>query len=236
VQSEAQLGINSASGDYTTVHSTSDVEANLWYQFLAVSRAGDVDPGKTLIDLLNARGDKQLLAKYFTPNGAGVYAGSPIDRAGADVSGFNISKDTPIGIVTYAENQMLLAEAQYHLGNSSGALATLNAFRSTLGQSPVSATGPQLLVAILLEKYTTLFLDPESWQDYLRTCVPNLSLAGAAKATYIPARFYYANSERITNPNIPDPNAQPKANANFPKNLRDPLGNTCVGQANRPGS
>jgi hypothetical protein len=233
---EARQGITSADGDFVTVHGSSDLEANLWYQFLVVSRAGDIDPGKTLVDLLNQRGDATLLARYFRKNAAGAYVGSPIDRPASNPSAFNLEKDTPVRLVTAAENQMLLAEAQYRTGDASGAAATLNAFRATLGQAPATATGAQLLAQILLEKYTTLFLNPESWQDYLRTCVPNLALPSAAKATYVPARFYYANSERVANPNIPEPNAQPKANANFPKNARDPLGAACVGQANRPGT
>jgi hypothetical protein len=72
--------------------------------------------------------------------------------------------------------------------------------------------------------------------DYLRTCYPNFQIPYApASAPYVPARFPYGYSERIANRNIPDPGDQPLANANFPKNLTDPTGATCIGQVNRPG-
>ena len=62
VLAEARQGIASSDGDFVTVHGTSDLEANLWYQFLVVSRVGDIDPGKTLVDVLNPRGEARVLA------------------------------------------------------------------------------------------------------------------------------------------------------------------------------
>jgi len=76
------------------------------------------------------------------------------------------------------------------------------------------------------------------WSDYRRTCFPNLTLASGKQRNYIPARIYYGYTERTTNPNIPTTQVQDQNPAvpSFPKNALDLRGNTCFGQANRPGT
>jgi hypothetical protein len=137
--------------------------------------------------------------------------------------------------VTAAENDMILAEAQYRTGQSAAALLTLNAFRAKIGYTPVNPTGVGILTAILQEKYVRLYLNPEVYFDYLRTCYPNFQIP-YAKLTYVPGRLLYGFTERIANPNIPTVSDQKLANTAFPKNLKDPTGAVCYGQANRPGA
>jgi hypothetical protein len=59
------------------------------------------------------------------------------------------------------------------------------------------------------EKYVTLFLNMEVWNDYKRTCLPSLASAPLAGtnvpgSTPIPGRLPYGLTEINANPNTPD--------------------------------
>ncbi|GAC1651149.1 MAG: SusD/RagB family nutrient-binding outer membrane lipoprotein [Gemmatimonadaceae bacterium] len=237
--SEATLGISSPAGNWQTFHTTAAGEANLFYEFLFVTRNGDIEPGKALVDLLNSpkyqptSGFTPLVAQYFTPNSSGAFVGAaPGKTAGAAASGFNIRADSPTPILTYAENQMIIAETQYRLQAPPQAQArqTLNDFRATLGQTPLASVGTQLLYDILEEKYVTNYLSLEPYQDYLRTCVPNLALPAGAQKPFAPGRFFYGFNERISNPNIPSLGQQTLINPAYPPHKFDPLGLPCAAQ------
>ncbi|HEX6533208.1 MAG TPA: SusD/RagB family nutrient-binding outer membrane lipoprotein, partial [Gemmatimonadaceae bacterium] len=127
-------------------------------------------------------------------------------------------------IVTYNENLLIMAEAQFQTGDEAGALASLNAERAAWGTetpwhsaislAPSAAAGPALLQAIMTEKYITLFQNVEAWNDYKRTCIPALTPANGA--TVIPGRLLYGITSRQTDPNVPEPSQQPARNANDP--------------------
>jgi hypothetical protein len=90
--------------------------------------------------------------------------------------------------------------------------------------APVPAT----LENIMEEKYVTLYLNIESWNDYKRTCLPALASAVASlgnttpRADPIPGRLPYGITEANANPNTPlvsptgrnanDPNPCPALN------------------------
>jgi hypothetical protein len=74
-------------------------------------------------------------------------------------------------------------------------------------------------------------LGEEAWNDYKRTCTPNL--APTAPGTPIPARLYYDAGERNTDTNIPQPNTGVNGvrNKNDPPNATsDGTGQPCLGQ------
>lgn len=235
---EAQQGIDSPDGDLQTAHTQTFGEQNLFYQFLIGPRAGDVEPSQLHISVIrDSLNEPALLADLYTRNRAGIYKGSsPGQSGGNDISEFAVGPTSSMGIVTFAENQMILAEAQYRTGLTSDAATTLNDFRAAVGAGSLSLSGGRLLEAIILEKFAHMFLNPEVWQDYLRTCVPNIDLPAnhSQSFNWIPARLPYGYTETISNPNVPAD--QPLANANFPKVAADPLGNACKGQVGRPGS
>ena len=82
-----------------------------------------------------------------------------------------------------------------------------------------------------------LYLNPEVYFDYLRTCYPNFPIDYASGShKYVPGRMPYGYSERIANTNVKSVSQQPFANANFPKNAKDPTGAACAGQVDRPGT
>jgi starch-binding outer membrane protein, SusD/RagB family len=239
VVSETNLGISSELGDLETKHTPTTFEQNLFYQFLIGSRAGDVEPSALHINLAKNLHDFNLLAELYNTNGLGQYVGSPAGvSGGSNVSTFGLPLDYSQGLVTYAENLLLRAEAEYRLGQPIPALADLTTEHVAYeGSAPVIPGGGNgLLVGILQEKFVRLFLSPEVYFDYLRTCVPNVALPAnhSGGFQFVPARLPYGFTEATTNTeNTP---ADPDANAVWPKHPTDPAGQPCSGQANRPGN
>jgi len=155
----------------------------------------------------------------------GVYDGS--GSAVGHYSGFtfidpNISPgDFRHPIITWAETQLIGAEAAFHAGGQAAAQPYLDAVRAnrfygTLDgarvQFPALGSAPASLVNIIEEKYISLFLNPEVWNDYKRTCLP--ALTPATGASQIPVRLVYPLSERTANPSISGPG--PARNWNDP--------------------
>lgn len=232
---QANQGISTAANDFRTYQTSAAGEQNMWYQFFR-ERDSYIRGGKFLVDLLVARGDPRL-GQYFGRNGSGGYGGA---RPGENLDDLRHSwlsssrGDAAFRqpVVTWAETQLIIAEAQYRAGNVVAAQAALNAVRTSAGMPAVAPTvvGPALLTAILQEKYIVLFQNIEAYNDYKRTCYPNVTPASAAFNGNVPARLYYSSDERNANPNIPLPSAQPRRNANDPVTPTAPDGSACLGQ------
>ena len=119
--------------------------------------------------------------------------------------------------VTYAENQLIGAEAAFQIGGQGAAQPFLDAARATRvygarGSTPVTfpplGPAPATLQNIMEEKYLALFLNIEVWNDYKRTCLPSLAPAppiGSADPGVgpIPGRIPYGVTEINANPNTP---------------------------------
>jgi hypothetical protein len=232
----ATLGINdpSGAGDFRTYHGTSEPESNIWYQFLRIQRAGDMAAGSVLVELMRARGDARL-ADYFTPIPATDAAGTPCPLAsdplpygGADpggsfaectVSDFSASRSAPDfrqPLITYDENELILAESYAKLGDEASAKLHLNNVRVAKGGLAASAaSGAALIQEIGEEQYIVLFQNVEAWATWKRTCTPALT---PAAGTEVYPRALYGSTERNTNPNVPPPGVEPNAgrNANDP--------------------
>ena len=221
---EAQQGITDPADDYKAIWSGSLNEQNFWYQFFVNARAGYIIPNSFFVTLLS--GDPRL-HQYFNSDASGL-------------SDTRLDPKFPQPLVTAQEDLLIWAEAAYRTGATGPALTELNAARSvaaadcsaetgsTCTLAPSSASGSALLQAILTEKYIDMFQNIEAWNDYKRTCFPNVT--PTVTGLIIPARFYYDTSERQTDTNIPDPAAQPTRNANDPANATDDFGNACKGQ------
>ena len=234
---QAQQGISSPAGDLKSRHSASSGEENIWWQFIARDRDSYIRPGKFLVDLMVSRNDPRLPA-YFSRNARGAYGGAAPGQ-GLDVDLHSNISDTRLvadfsqPLVTWAETQSIIAEAEYRTGNPGLARSAMDAVRADAGLAPIggSLSGPALLKQILEEKYIALFQNLEVFQDYKRTCYPNITPASASAAAGIPARFTYPVAERSANPkNIPDVGAQPRRNANDPANATSVDGTACLGQ------
>jgi hypothetical protein len=213
--SEAQQGLQQGD-DFLGIAAANPQSNNLWYQFIVIQRAGYLMAGQRLVDLLKANNDPRL-QKYFSAAGNGQFAGAPPNTQGDATTISDLNQSTRVTadfrqpIVTYAENQLIIAEAALQTGNSALALQAYNAERTSEG---VPTAGSVTLADIMTEKYIALFQNIESWNDYKRTCLPALTPAAGAPA--IPGRLLYPSAETTTNPNFPTPAEQPARNWNDP--------------------
>lgn len=234
--SSCTKGIQSSAGDLNQYHSGASGEENIWWQFIARDRDSYMRPGKFLVDLMNARNDPRR-AEYFTLNASGQYAGAApgegLSNAISNLGPARLDPDYDQPILTYEETLAIIAESAYRTGNEALAREALNALIATYGGTPVGGglSGTALLLRILEEKYIALFQNYEVYNDWKRTCYPNLSPATQAYQGNIPARFTYPVPERSSNPdNIPDAGAQPRRNANDPVTATAPDGSACIAQ------
>jgi len=239
--SEAQLGINTPANDFLWFHDATPVGNNIWWQYNS-QRAGDIAPGAAIIEILRRRiagglEGNERISFYFTPVGTDFFGQRPEGNKilpggtggpGGAFSGFNtfIDGGTPPGDfrqpeLTYAETQLIAAEAAFHAGGQGAAQPFLDAARanraygSTGGLEvtfpPLPAgSAPATLQNIMEEKYVTLFLNPEVWNDWKRTCLPSLAPAPASVSSPtpggagpIPGRLPYGQTEINANPNTP---------------------------------
>jgi starch-binding outer membrane protein, SusD/RagB family len=187
----------------------------------------------------------------YNGNGTPVAGGGPADPGG-NYSLFNfIDQNTDPGdvrmpVITYAETQLIGAEAAFQTGGQGAAQPFLDAARAqrsygARGTTPITfaplGSVPATLQNIMEEKYVSLFLNIEAWNDYKRTCLPALAPAPSSLGSTVPGgnpvpgRLPYGISEINANPNTPnvspvgrnpnDPNPCPVLNYS----TSTPLGN-----------
>ncbi len=211
-----------AVGDFKLFHGgTLDQDANIWYEFL--NQRQDIVAGDALIQILKARNDPRLAA-YFNANASGQFTGHNQNNAVVGVAPAS-TINTPVRraptfrqpLVTWAENQMILAEANFVLnGGDAAAAPFVNAVRASVGL-PAFA-GALTFQDVMIEKYIVMYQNVDVWSDYKRTCFPTLAKFGSA--TEIPGRLPYSSTERSANQNIPLPSAYP-AGTTGPAALRN---------------
>jgi hypothetical protein len=195
-------------GDFRLLHGgTQDVDANVWAGFLT-QRGGDIRAGHTLVQLLKDRSDPRLAA-YYTPTGTEFFG---LSQDNTVVGGAAAEINIPVRraftfrqpIVTWAENQLIMAEAKFMLTGAGDALSHVNAVRAAVG---LGALGAVTFADVMLEKYIAMFQNIAVWSDFRRTCIPLLTPNGAAAE--VPGRIPYGSAERTANPNLPLPSAYP---------------------------
>lgn len=225
---EANAGISVPANDFKTAHSSATSERNMWAQFQVSSFGADLVAGSVLVDIMNAQGDPRLPEYFRVGATAGsTYKGFDVTSGATQPPGLiatilgsartnNASFRQPI--ITYDENQLIIAEAslQGSPSNIAAAAIALNAVRARFAKAAIAAP---TLTDIMNEKYILTFQNIEAWSDYRRTCIPALLPATGKLA--IPARLYYGSTEAQTNPNTPSFADQQAA----PRNENDP--NPC---------
>ena len=219
----AQKGISSTSNSLLAVHSPATSERNLWAQFQLSSFGNDLVAGKVLVDLMKADNDPRL-AEYFGKAADGTYTGFDVRTNSPDIvspiagSGRTNNPTFAQPIVTWEENQLILAEANFVISGAAAAQPFLDAVRARFGKGSKPAT----LRSIIEEKYILLYQNVEAWNDYKRTCIPTLRASVPSFAS-VPGRLLYGETESQTNPdpalvnegplqtfrNANDPNACP---------------------------
>jgi len=132
----ATAGIGSTAGDMLVPHGSSQgIDINQNYDFFRVSRAGDAGfDGAYLPKLLQARirsantkTDETALYNHYIK--VGITATNSLDPNTVDGA---FTANAPHPILTYYENQLIVAEAQARLGATDKALAALNSVRAGL--------------------------------------------------------------------------------------------------------
>jgi starch-binding outer membrane protein, SusD/RagB family len=231
---QAKLGISSSGDNFQSYQSTTVGEQNRWYEFKQ-GRSDDVAAGRLLVELMRTRGDPRL-ADWIDVNGSGNIVGqypylSPRLGEESDPSWLTdgiAGQDAAMPIVTWAEGRLIEAEAAFKGGDEPGARTALNAVRAAIPLPAVNPTGAALYTAIMEEKYVATFRTLEGWNDYKRTCYPNIT--PTAGKTSVIARLPYGSQERSTNPNVPALGAQPRRNWNDPITATSTDGTACKGQ------
>jgi hypothetical protein len=114
-----------------------------------------------------------------------------------------------VPFVTYAERELILAEANSTAargagGNDATALGYLNAELAVnpLPAVPGTVTGVALLDSIMMEKWVVMFQNVEGLLDYRRTCIPAITpvTGNFLSIAFVPGRLFYPQSERNVNP------------------------------------
>lgn len=146
----ASSGISSPAGDALIPHGTSlGVDLNQNYDFFRVNRAGDTGFDGAYLPVLlrsrigsaNTKTDETALYNHYIK--VGITATGALDPNTTDGA---FTANAPHPILTYYENQLILAEAQARLGASDKALVALNTVRVALSAGyingkTISATG-----------------------------------------------------------------------------------------------
>ena len=217
---EARLGISTPDNDWLTQHSAANAERNVWNQFQTTSGFGqDLVAGARLVNIMKTQSDPRL-PEFFAQSPNGGYVGFDVTVGTTDVKTVSLlrgARETDPTfrqpIITYDENQLIIAEALFQGADVTGAATALNIVRTR--HSKPAITTPTLN-DIMTEKYIALFQNPEVWNDYKRTCLPTLQPA-VGKAV-IPGRFLYGQTQVQTDPQpaTENDNITTRRNANDP--------------------
>jgi len=217
---EARLGISDPDNDWLTQHSAANAERNMWQQFQTTSGFGqDLVAGARLVNIMIAQNDPRL-PDYFAQSPNGGYIGFDATVGTTDLKTVSLLRGNRESdpqfrqpIITYDENQLIIAEAALQTGDPATAATAFNAVRARWSKAPIAAP---TLNDIMTEKYIALFQNPEVWNDYKRTCLPALTpVVGKA---VIPGRFLYGQTLVQTDPQpaTDNDNITSRRNANDP--------------------
>ena len=222
----AQAMHGQAAGDFRSLHgNAANVDANIWQQFLQARQ--DIVAGDALVQVLRSRNDPRL-TQYFDANTAGNVIGLNSDAVvvgtgPASVINTSVRRVTNFRqpLLTWAETQLILAEAKFRLGDATYA-QHVNNVRTAIGMPALTTV---TFNDIALEKYIAMFQTIEVWSDWRRTCLPLLK--PYSTRTEVLGRLPYGVSERTANPNLPLPADYPAGTtgASQVRNWNDP--NPC---------
>ncbi|TXI13987.1 MAG: SusD/RagB family nutrient-binding outer membrane lipoprotein [Pedobacter sp.] len=213
----ANQGINDATGqsDMMAKHGgTYLVDMNLYNSFLDNDRSGDLTAASPafapsfLAGRNNSKTNETDRLGYIYMNAPGASANLN------DVGLFGPS--TPFPLITYSENQLILAEAylKQSAPNFNSALTALNNHRAYLNTiypgsyqayvaSDFSSNNSLLLKEIQGERYVTFIGQIEQFNDVRRNQNALGITPTVTTTTLLPQRFLYPQDEQNTNPNTP---------------------------------
>lgn len=234
---EARLGMNASTGDMAVPFGGAiGSSANTYYSFLTNDRvaylsAADSYAAQLLLQRTNAKTREAVRYRYFYNDKDTTGTTTIFSKRDPNWIDGAFQADSPFPLVSYAENQAILAESLILTADAPGALTALNSIRTNnqntytgpdarydaytpadfnaggllnptaSGQSSAQALHKE----ILTEKYLSLVGQIEEFNDVRRTGniigVPR----NATNAPDLPQRFLYPQSELNTNPSTPSP-------------------------------
>jgi hypothetical protein len=232
---EANQGISSSANDYNAFHSSTANEGNQWWQFNVTAFGRDLTAGRAIVNLMNNRDGvaghaDPRLPQYFgcAPSTSPCqYLGNNYPTPGAPAPSYVEGTRNVDGfhqpIVTWAENQLILAEATCAPPQPvdptrvcAASAGFLNAVRTAAGLNTIATP---TIRDIMEEKYVAMFQNIEAWSDYKRTCIPTLALTPNSTGAHIPGRLYYGDAEVNANSaNYPGSGAENTLGGNFVSN------------------
>jgi len=225
---EAELGIidMSGQGDWKALHSAAIAERSVWFQFI-LSNTDYMGAGKLLVDMLERDNDSRSSIYFLNSSSDGIVGVSPGDSV-QNASMLNITGHFGMNwspeFLSWYENNFILAECHFNLGNQDQALTILNETLNGIEQrwrslGYANATIPRyddisnndLLEAIMNEKYKALFLNIQTWSDWRRTGYPKFTdsqnnsteCGSTSNGVGVPRRLLYPEKEKSSNPNCP---------------------------------
>ena len=223
----AQGGIldQSGDGDWKPLHREgSDNEESVWFQFFQENQFV-MGAGHLLVDLLKKDSDSRL-GVYFDPSSAfndtvvGIAPGGQVPPYASQLNPNTVgSENWSVEWLSWHENQFIIAECQYNLGNAQAAIETLNStlavlegrwqmFDSTFVLPRYSnISGSEIIASIMNEKYKALFLNMQTLSDWRRTGYPEFIDRNGNSTTCdggVPRRLLYPELEKKTNSNAPE--------------------------------
>ena len=209
-----------APGNMRSWHGNTLDDGNIWSQFNEART--DLAANERFVNVLKARNDPRL-EQWFQPEAADgeIYGANRFGNLTAAGAAGTLNRLTRVPrvfrqpIATWAENQLILAEAHFQTGAPGTALTHVNNVRTAVGLDPLA--GPVTLEQIMVEKWIAQFQNIDVYSDWRRTCYPRLQPGGAneaAPAAAIPGRYPYGSGERLQNTNVPIPSQAPAKNWN----------------------
>lgn len=203
---------------------TEDQQANPWYNHKISTFEDNTRLGEFFVDLLISIDDPRL-PFYAAENSDGEFVGQEAGVSGSsgisNLGPYYNTPEAPVHFITYTEVKFLEAEANYRLGNFQEAAEAMNdAIISSLmkvtGDADSDYVAEQAsedaasiqnggFERLMTHKYVALFLQPETFSDWRRSGIPELSPAtDNVTGGVVPRRWPYAQGELNANSaNVP---------------------------------
>ena len=222
----AQQGISDPTGesDWKPFHRAgSDGEESIWHQFFD-ENLYVMGAGALLVDMLKKDNDGRLTIYFdaesaFNDTVVGISPSSPVPPYASQLNQMTVGSESwGIEWVSWQENQFIIAECQYNLGQEEASLATLNNILASLEQRwkqfdsecqlprYVNINSSELIAAIMNEKYKAMFLNMQTISDWRRTGYPVFQDRSGNSTECeggVPRRLLYPELEKKTNSNVP---------------------------------
>ncbi len=213
-------GLAGPDGDCNAIFPGDGNSLNQWFAFQN-DRADYIKMSEGFVNLLKSIDDPRL-SFYATEDVNGEYSGTPLGSTStttSDVGTYFASPAAPSPLVTYVEAKFIEAEAAWRTNDKARAAAALNeaikthilevtgaAAPDTYITSQASETGATVtLEKIMTHKYVALFTQFESYNDWRRTNIPQLTPNPVGLVAGIPRRLPTPQEERLYNTNAPNP-------------------------------